>query len=355
MAPSDEPDIPFRTVIDVAGDPMFLVERDGDTFRYVYVNTAFERAVEESREGIVGSTPTEVHGESVGAEILASYEHCFEHREDTSYEVTLEEEPLTRHWEVTVSAVTEDDDVTALVGIAQEVTQRVEHEQAVTEQRDRLQVLNKVIRHDIRNEMMVARGYGDALEPHVDQDGMEYLNIVLEAVENTIDLTSRMRDLTDAMLREELEPKPVNLNRVIEANVDRVRERYDKAIITVEGSTATITVLADELLDTVVHNLLQNAVVHNDKPIPRITVSVEQGTETATMIVADNGPGIPADRSGELFGEGAKGLESPGTGLGLYLVRSIVTNYDGTVSVENNEDEGCRFIVELPLADQEHS
>lgn len=351
MAPSDETDIPFRTVIDAAGDPMFLVERGGDTFRYVYVNDAFEQAVGGSRDEIVGATPTEVHGASVGAEILASYEHCFEHREDTSYEVTLEEGPLTRHWEVTLSAVVEDEAVSALVGIAQEVTQRVEHERSVTEQRDRLQVLNKVIRHDIRNEMMVARGYGDALDGHVDEEGREYLDIVLEAVENTIDLTSRMRDLTDAMLREELEPKPVNLNRTIEANVDRARERYDDAIVTVEGSTATITVLADELLDTVLHNLLQNAIVHNDKSIPRITVSVEEHEETVSLILSDNGPGIPADRNGELFGEGAKGLESPGTGLGLYLVRSIVTNYDGSVTVENNEDEGCRFIVELPLAE----
>lgn len=351
---NDRGGIPAELIVEEAGDPIFVVTCEEDTFRYAYVNEAYEAAVGKTAEEITGTTPVDLHGEGAGTAIENHYRHSVDQQTGISYDVELDGDSGPHHWEITLSPIVEDGTVTKLFGIAQEVTTRVLREAQVANQRDRLQVLNKVIRHDIRNEMMVARGYGDALAGFVDEGGQEYLEIVLEAVENTIDLTSRMRDLTEAMLREEIDPRPVDLQRTIEDSVDRLRDRHESAVITVagpvgpeSGTAGDVKVLADELLDTVVHNLLQNAIVHNDKPVPRIEVSIDLDDDTAIVTFADNGPGIPEDRKDALFGEGAKGPESPGTGLGLYLVKSIVDNYGGTIRVEDNDPEGCRFIVEL--------
>ncbi|MFW6265473.1 MAG: ATP-binding protein, partial [Halanaeroarchaeum sp.] len=51
------------------------------------------------------------------------------------------------------------------------------------------------------------------------------------------------------------------------------------------------------------------------------------------------------------FEEGKRGLDSDGTGLGLYLVSVLVDRYDGAVSVEDNEPAGAVFVVELPIAE----
>ncbi len=79
-------------------------------------------------------------------------------------------------------------------------------------------------------------------------------------------------------------------------------------------------------------------------------VSVDVG-KAVQVRVADNGPGIPDDRKEEIFDEGETGVDSDSTGLGLFLVHTLVERYEGTVWIEDNEPEGRVFVVELPKHD----
>jgi signal transduction histidine kinase len=114
-----------------------------------------------------------------------------------------------------------------------------------------------------------------------------------------------------------------------------------------------VSVLADEMLDSVFRNLLKNAVQHNDKELPEVRVSASVDERTVTVRIADNGPGIPEERRHSIFGKGETGLDSEGTGLGLYLVESLVDSYDGDVRIEDNDPEGAVFVVELQLRDSD--
>lgn len=98
-------------------------------------------------------------------------------------------------------------------------------------------------------------------------------------------------------------------------------------------------------------NLLQNAILHNDKEIPKVTITATTEEEMVEIRIADNGPGVPDGQKERIFGKGEKGLESAGTGIGLYLVRSLVESYGGDVWVEDNEPEGSVFVVQLPVAE----
>jgi signal transduction histidine kinase len=121
-------------------------------------------------------------------------------------------------------------------------------------------------------------------------------------------------------------------------------------VVTVDGTLPTTTVKADEMLDSVVHNLLTNAVVHNDSDTPEIEVSMNTHGDSVTLQIADNGPGIPEDKKDSIFAKGEKGLNSSGTGLGLYLIRTLVEQYGGSVDVADNQPQGSVFTVELPLS-----
>lgn len=91
--------------------------------------------------------------------------------------------------------------------------------------------------------------------------------------------------------------------------------------------------------------------VHNDKEVPTVHITAGLDEETVTVTIADNGPGIRDSQKRAIFGKGNKGIDSRGTGLGLYLVETLVDQYAGDVWVEDNDPEGSVFFVELPLTE----
>jgi signal transduction histidine kinase len=105
------------------------------------------------------------------------------------------------------------------------------------------------------------------------------------------------------------------------------------------------------MVSSVFRNLLKNAIQHNDKPVAAVKVSAAERDDTVIVRVADNGPGVPDDRKEAIFGKGDRGLETTGTGIGLYLVDTLVTSYGGEVRVEDNDPDGSVFVVELPKSE----
>ena len=218
-------------------------------------------------------------------------------------------------------------------------------------QRDDLRLLNQVMRHDIRNDLQLVEAYAELLDDHVDEEGESYLEVIKENTESAVGLTTTVRDLSRVMLREDVEPEGVALDRVLSQQVEEVRSSYSEAVFTVDGTIPSVEVLADEMLGSVFRNVLRNAVQHNDETLPvvDVTARVDDADQAAVVRIADNGPGVPPPQREEIFGKGEKGLDSPGAGIGLYLVRSLVEGYGGEVWVEDNEPKGAIFVIRLPL------
>jgi signal transduction histidine kinase len=117
------------------------------------------------------------------------------------------------------------------------------------------------------------------------------------------------------------------------------------------GGVPDVDVLANEMLGSVFRNLLNNAVQHNDAETPVVEVDCDVRAEDVIVRVADNGPGIPDEQKERIFEKDRKGIGSSGTGMGLYLVRTLVEGYGGDVRVEDGEPSGSVFVVRLPRAD----
>lgn len=212
-----------------------------------------------------------------------------------------------------------------------------------------LALLNQVVRHDIRNDVAVILGWGDGLKPHVDEAGQDALERLLNAGEHITNITETVGDFLDVLETDsDPELRPIDLESVLINEVEKARSAHDAARITVEGDLYSgFEVLATDLLSSVFQNLLNNAVSHNEKPEPEITITVEDNDETVSVAIADNGPGIPDSQKDEIFGRGEMGLESSGSGIGLYLVDTLVEMYNGSVVVEDNSPEGSVFTVTL--------
>ena len=241
-----------------------------------------------------------------------------------------------------------DGEVDRIVESIIDVTERAAYERHLKRQRDDLDVLNQVLRHDMRNDLQLVLAYSEMLADVVPDDHRSHLETVIESAEHAVELTTTARDMSDILLDEGDDIGRARLRPAIETELDKLRSTYTDAEITVEGTIPETTVRANDLLNSVFRNLLKNAIQHNDKPVPAVTVSVTEADDTVTVAVADNGPGVPDHQKDEIFGKGEKGLESAGTGIGLYLVQTLVSSYDGTITIDDNDPEGAVFRVTLP-------
>jgi two-component system aerobic respiration control sensor histidine kinase ArcB len=120
------------------------------------------------------------------------------------------------------------------------------------------------------------------------------------------------------------------------------------ATVTLDGDLPAVDVVADEMLGAVFRSLLQNALVHSDRP--SVTVSTTVDDDTVRVAVADDRPGVPDDRKAEILAEGVAGEKTGSTGIGLHLVSRLVDSYDGSLCIEDNDSRGAVSIVELQVA-----
>lgn len=128
------------------------------------------------------------------------------------------------------------------------------------------------------------------------------------------------------------------------------RELFPNAEFHLEDAVPDVDVMANELLTSVFKNLLNNAIQHNDKDTPIVSISVEELDSSVVVSIADNGPGIPSAVKDSLFEEGSHGPESMGTGIGLYLTKKLVSQYEGDIWVTDNSPTGTVFHLQLPVS-----
>ncbi|QKY22016.1 PAS domain-containing sensor histidine kinase (plasmid) [Halolamina sp. CBA1230] len=266
---------------------------------------------------------------------------------DTEYEGRIVRPDGSVRWTLNRQVILRDEagNVSEIVGISTDITDQKRREQE-------LELLNRIVRHDIRNDMAVVLGWAEMLEDHVDDEGREYLQKILASGEHVVELTEVAREYVETIVSDEaLTVEPVPLRSVLETELSLREESFPEAEFVLENSPPDVEVAANSMLSSVFRNLLNNAVQHNDADTPHIEVSYEVRDDEVEVRIADNGPGIPDDHKDTVFGKGERGLGSPGTGIGLYLVDTLVSEYGGEIWVEDNTPTGAVFVVQLPLAE----
>ncbi len=169
-------------------------------------------------------------------------------------------------------------------------------------------------------------------------------------------LVSDLRKLAD-LETQEIEAAPVNLpgllHEVLEAigEIPAARQRVIR--VTVPRAPWPLPLIEGDrdLLFIAIQNLVANAVKFS-APGDTVEVRASEDDEALLLEVADTGAGIPADEIGQVWQELARGRAArslPGTGIGLALVRVIVTRHGGQVAIRSREGQGTVVSVRLPV------
>jgi PAS domain S-box-containing protein len=266
---------------------------------------------------------------------------------DGTTEIEITPDGERRYFSVSVSTL--DDNERGRAFALHEITAQKEYGLRAEEQRDNLETLNRVLRHDLRNDLQLITAYADLLQDECEtEEEQRYIDTILKSADHAVELTQTARELAKVMVSEQLEEQRVSLRTVLEDEVAEVQASYPDAILEFRTQTPSVTLEANGMISSVFRNLLKNAIQHNNKEVAEVSISAVENGGTVTVQIADNGPGVPDDRKETVFGKGERGIDSSGTGMGLYLVETLVSRYAGAVWIENNDPDGAIFSVELP-------
>ena len=308
------------------------------------------RYVSPSIERLLGHEPNEVEGRPVidlvhpedRREAQQAFERAF--GSDGAQSLThriARADGSWRQFETVIERLFED--AREVVITATDVTDARRYEQ-------RLQVLNRVLRHDLKNDANVIGGYADLLRDHVDEEGEPHLDIIDRKVRTLTHLSDQAREI-DVALHSDAERAEIDLSELVDRLCESLESSFPRATVTVAVPESAV-VSADELLESAVRNVLENAVVHNDGDDPQVDVTVAADGGRFRVDVADDGPGIPpVERT--VFSEARETALEHASGLGLWLVHWIVTESGGDVEIDTREPTGTVVRMWLPRADRE--
>jgi signal transduction histidine kinase len=209
-----------------------------------------------------------------------------------------------------------------------------------------LDVLQRVLRHNLRNDVNVITGNAErALEAAENEETREAIRSIKRTADGLTQLCNEAQTIRK-VLGESPTLKPTDLDAIIDTVSKDCLRRFRQAMITVD-CPAGLTVQADERLRIVVDSLLDNAVRHNTASLPKVTISARVVDEMVELAVADNGPGIPETEQEIITGDADISPLSHGSGLGLWLVRWLTESYGGQLHIETPDSGGTVVRIRL--------
>lgn len=221
-------------------------------------------------------------------------------------------------------------------------TQTVRAERERTEEMNqRLRMLNRVLRHDIRNSIGVIRGNAEQLADEL--DGNDRARLIHEKSNQIVEKSEQAQAIADLIDREETGRTRIDLADIVRSKCAPIAENR-KGVELETDLPDELHVTANQLIDSAVENVIENAIDHSDTDPARISVSIGRTDSLAVVSVIDDGPGIP-DQELEALATGTEAALEGSTGTGLWLVHSIVDASDGEIVIRDNEPRGT--IVEL--------
>lgn len=224
---------------------------------------------------------------------------------------------------------------------------RVKAEQ-IERQRDTLDYLNSLLRHEVLNGINVIEGHSQLVaEKTSDPDLAE--RHIQPIVRRSHDIASVISDVRTLMqvIEGTNDFTVINLNSTIDREVAKVRDTAPEAEISVTLPEVAY-VESDDLIGRTYGNVLFNAVEHNDSDPPRITVEGWQSEGDFVVEISDNGPGIGETAQAKLFERPSSGPADHG--FGLYIVDQLCEHSGGTIELAETGPEGSTFRITLPAA-----
>ncbi|HKL29667.1 MAG TPA: PAS domain S-box protein [Natrialbaceae archaeon] len=226
-----------------------------------------------------------------------------------------------------------------------DITERKQRQQ-------RLRVLSRVLRHDIRNRMNIIDGNASLIVDRATADAIEQpADRIRRAADDLLDLNRKTR-IVERTVAGGPSVERADVGSALRMVGSAVDDRYPAHSIGVdlpeEGTVETTRALV-----VAIEELVENAAEHHDRDAGHIEVRVDVGPDFLEIEVVDDGPGVPEDELAYVRGEREQTQVEHSSGIGLWMINWIVRTLGGELAFKDNDPRGTIVRVTVPREREE--
>ncbi len=263
---------------------------------------------------------------------------------DTHEECWVDTQSGDRYFKITVSTIESGTGSAAgYVCLLQDMTDLKRREETVGLLKD---TMSRFLRHNIRNEMNVARSRVNMLGTSVHEEDDEFdetRRVALERIDKLVEQSEKARHVED-VVETGRTVTDIDVAPVIDGLLEQLRHRYPEVEFAIDIDRP-LCVVSSKQIGTAIENLVVNAIEHNDAEQKLVRIASRDRGDRIEIVVVDNGPGIPDDEVIVLREREETDLRH-GSGFGLWLVNWILDHSDGDVTFES-DDSGTTVCLRL--------
>jgi PAS domain S-box-containing protein len=227
-----------------------------------------------------------------------------------------------------------------------DITERKQREQ-------RLSVMSRVLRHNMRNELNVVMGRAEVVKKHLPPDEKEHIDEAIETLRDLLRLSRKAQSVQEVLGEDTGDIGPRDVSLVFDQLLTRAEENYPDARVRTNVTVGQPSVIAGEGLRTALWQLVENAIEHNEGDATVELVLVREATDDAELMairVADDGPGIPPQEI-EVLDRDEEDALTHGSGIGLWATQWIIDRSGGELQFSDSHLDGAEVSILLPAAD----
>jgi len=327
-----------------------MVDKDGIIMDF---NSAAESITGYRRDEVIGKPHVEfLHGVSARDSCPVVRHALLRKEQAIAAETTIRKKSGEQ---VTLSVTTfplidDDGDLSGAVEIFRDVSD------AKRRERERNNIL-AMFAHDMKNPVTTSGGFLSRLlsgkAGELTEKQQSYLETIREELYKVSDLLADFLEFSRVEAKAYVPvPRSFNMEKDLRRNIEAAKIEADKKGITILITVAekiSSAILADPaMIDRVIANLLDNAMAYTDSG-GSISVTLTENESDIVVSIADTGRGIPEDKLPYIFDAFYRiGQDTKGSGLGLFIAKSIIEAHRGKIRVESTQGKGCTFLFTLP-------
>jgi len=353
----------YSGIVNNANDGIYLLNEDG---RIIFANKKFTEILDCNLDQILGKKSWEY----LDSEINTSKDNKINFESETQTEKrVLTQSGKEVFLDIRTAPLHIQNQSKSVIGIIRDISERIEYEKQLTEERDKANIANKAkseflanMSHEIRTPMNAILGFSEALYHKL--ENQVHRKMVGSIVSSGNLLLALLNDILDLSKIEsgklEINPHPVNLETVMKEIqvlfINKARIKNLELSIAVSSNFPKVLLLDEIRIKQVLFNLVGNAIKFTHKGYVCVKLKYqEKGDKPGDLMieVEDTGIGI-AELQQELVFDafiqqsGQSNRKYGGVGLGLAISKRLVEKMKGVISVSSQEGKGSVFSIHIP-------